>query len=480
MQIQLSDHFTYRRLLRFVLSPILMMIFTSVYSVVDGLFVSNFAGKTPFASLNFIYPVIMVLGAVGFMFGAGGTAIVSKTLGEGHKTHANRYFTLVVIVTAVCGVVLAVTGIFVVEPLARLMGADGEMVEGDMLYYCVLYARIILVALPFFMLQNLFQSFFITAEKPKLGFVFTIASGVTNIVLDALFVAVFKWGLAGAAAATAVSQAVGGIAPLIYFARQNGSLLRFTKTKWYGRIVAKSCVNGSSELLGNVAMSLVSMIYNAKLMQVAGEDGVSAFGVIMYVQFIFVAIFIGYCIGTAPIIGYNFGAQNCEELQNIFKKSMIIIAVVGVAMLALAEGLADVIAMLFFNRLMIKDGMTAYEIAEIERQIQVLRPMTANGLRLYSICFIFAGFNMFCSSMFTALNNGLISAISSFARTLVFQIGAIFVLPLFLGLNGIWLSTVAAEFLTLILSVVLFIANNKRYQYVKLRRKPDNQISPLQ
>ena len=463
-----------------MLSPILMMIFTSVYSVVDGLFVSNFAGKTPFASLNFIYPVIMVLGAVGFMFGAGGTAIVSKTLGEGHKTHANRYFTLVVIVTAVCGVVLAVTGIFVVEPLARLMGADGEMVEGDMLYYCVLYARIILVALPFFMLQNLFQSFFITAEKPKLGFVFTIASGVTNIVLDALFVAVFKWGLAGAAAATAVSQAVGGIAPLIYFARQNGSLLRFTKTKWYGRIVAKSCVNGSSELLGNVAMSLVSMIYNAKLMQVAGEDGVSAFGVIMYVQFIFVAIFIGYCIGTAPIIGYNFGAQNCEELQNIFKKSMIIIAVVGVAMLALAEGLADVIAMLFFNRLMIKDGMTAYEIAEIERQIQVLRPMTANGLRLYSICFIFAGFNMFCSSMFTALNNGLISAISSFARTLVFQIGAIFVLPLFLGLNGIWLSTVAAEFLTLILSVVLFIANNKRYQYVKLRRKPDNQISPLQ
>lgn len=480
MQIQLSDHFTYRRLLRFVLSPILMMIFTSVYSVVDGLFVSNFAGKTPFASLNFIYPVIMVLGAVGFMFGAGGTAIVSKTLGEGHKTHANRYFTLVVIVTAVCGVVLAVTGIFVVEPLARLMGADGEMVEGDMLYYCVLYARIILVALPFFMLQNLFQSFFITAEKPKLGFVFTIASGVTNIVLDALFVAVFKWGLAGAAAATAVSQAVGGIAPLIYFARQNGSLLRFTKTKWYGRIVAKSCVNGSSELLGNVAMSLVSMIYNAKLMQIAGEDGVSAFGVMMYVQFIFVAIFIGYCIGTAPIIGYDYGAQNREELQNIFKKSMIIIAVVGVAMLALAEGLADVISMMFFNKSMIKDGMTADEIAEIERQIQVLRPMTANGLRLYSICFIFAGFNMFCSSMFTALNNGLISAVSSFARTLVFQIGAIFVLPLFLGLNGIWLSTVAAEFLTLILSVVLFIANNKRYQYVKLRRKPDNQISPLQ
>lgn len=474
MQIQLSDHFTYKRLLRFVLSPILMMIFTSVYSVVDGLFVSNYAGNTPFAAANFIYPLIMVLGAVGFMFGAGGTAIVSKTLGEGHKTHANRYFTLVVIVTAVCGVVLAVAGIFSVESIARLMGAEGEMVEGDMLYYCVLYARIILMALPFFMLQNLFQSFFITAEKPKLGFIFTVASGVTNIILDALFVAVFGLGLMGAAIATAISQTVGGVAPIVYFACKNNSLLRFTKTKWYGRIVAKSCVNGSSELLGNIAMSLVSMIYNAKLMQIGGENAVSAFGVIMYVQFIFVAIFIGYCIGTAPIIGYNFGSQNRSELQNIFKKSMIIMAVVGVAMLALSEGLADVISMLFFNDSMIKDGMTSDKIAEVTEQIAILRPMTANGLRLYSVCFLFVGFNMFCSSMFTALNNGLISAISSFARTLIFQISCIFVLPLLLGLNGIWLSTVVAELLTVILSAVLFIVNNKRYRYVNIGKKLTN------
>ncbi len=471
MQVQLSDHFTYKRLLRFVLSPILMMIFTSVYSVVDGLFVSNFAGDKPFAALNFIYPVIMVLGAVGFMFGAGGTAIVSKTLGEGHKTHANRYFTLVVIVTAVCGTVLAVVGIFSVEHIARLMGATGEMVEGDMLYYCVLYARIILIALPFFMLQNLFQSFFITAEKPKLGFVFTVASGVTNIVLDALFVAVFDWGLKGAAIATAVSQTVGGVAPIVYFACKNSSLLRFTKTKWYGRIVAKSCVNGSSELLGNIAMSLVSMVYNAKLMQIAGENGVSAFGVIMYVQFIFVAIFIGYCIGTAPIIGYNYGAANSDELQNIFKKSMVIITVVAVAMIALSESLADVISMLFFNDSMIKDGMSSEQIAQIKAQIEILRPMTARGLRLYSICFAFAGFNMFCSSMFTALNNGLISAISSFARTLVFQIAAIFVLPLLMGLDGVWLATVVAEGLTLILSVILFIFNNKRYRYVPIKSR---------
>lgn len=466
MQIQLSDHFTYKRLLRFVLSPVLMMIFTSVYSVVDGLFISNFAGKTPFAAVNFIFPVIMVLGAVGFMFGAGGTAIVSKTLGEGHKTHANRYFTLVVIVTFACGVVLAVVGIVSVEAIARLMGATG-----DMLYYCVLYARIILIALPFFMLQNLFQSFFITAEKPTLGFVFTIASGLTNFALDALFVAVFKLGVVGAAIATAISQAVGGIAPIIYFACKNNSLLRFTKPKWYGRIVAKSCVNGSSELLGNIAMSLVSMIYNAKLIQIAGEDGVSAFGVIMYVQFIFVAIFIGYCIGTAPIIGYNFGAQNKAELQNIFTKSMIILSVVGVTMLALAEGLADVIATLFFKSEPADSNMTVEQIEEYKLMIANLRQMTANGMRLYSVSFVFCGFNMFCSSMFTALNNGVISAVSSFSRTLVFQILSIFILPIFWGINGVWVATVVAEGLSLVLSVILFAVNNKRYQYVKTKQK---------
>ena len=467
MQVQLSDHFTYKKLIRFVLSPVLMMIFTSVYSVVDGLFVSNFAGEKQFAALNFIYPVIMVLGAVGFMFGAGGTAIVSKTLGEGHKTHANRYFTLVVIVTAACGVVLSVVGIFTIRYIALLMGATDEMLE-----YCVQYATIILIALPCFMLQNLFQSFFITAEKPKLGFIFTVASGVANIFMDALFVAVLKMGVRGAAIATAISQTVGGLAPVIYFACKNGSLLRFSKPKWYGRIVAKSCVNGSSELLGNIAMSLVSMIYNAKLLDIAGRNGVSAFGVIMYVQFIFVAIFIGYCIGTAPIVGYNFGAQNKEELRNIFKKSMIIIAVVAVVMVALAESLADVISQLFFNDKSVDvSELTEEEIAAAYAQMKLLREMTANGLRLYSICFLFAGFNMFCSSFFTALNNGLMSAISSFARTLVFQIACIFVLPLWLGLNGIWLATVVAEGLTIVLSVILFAANNRRYGYIKTKKQ---------
>ena len=445
MTIQLSDHFTYKRLLRFVLAPIFMMIFTSIYSVVDGFFVSNFAGHDSFVAINLIFPVIMILGCVGFMFGAGGTAIVSKTLGEGNKKLANEYFTLVTAVTFVIGAVFGASFYFVLPHVVTIIGGTGAQADD-----AVVYSRILMASMPFFMLQNLFQSFFITAEKPKLGFVFTVCSGVTNMALDALFIAVFKWGIAGAAVATALAQAVGGIAPVIYFACKNSSLLRFVKTKWYGRALLKACFNGSSELLGNIAMSLVSIIYNLQLFKIAGAngDGVAAFGVIMYVQFVFIAMFIGYCLGVAPIVGYDFGAQNRKELQNVFKKSLIIIAITSVVMTALAVSLADAIAWVYMW------GDTPELI-----------PMTARGMRLYSICFLFSGFCMFCSSFFTALNNGLISAIVSFMRTLVFQIVCIYVLPIFLGLDGIWLATPVAEFLSVVLCLVMFIVNNKKYGY---------------
>ena len=444
MKIQLSDNFTYRKLLRFCMGPIFMMIFTSIYSVVDGIFVSNFAGEDPFVAINLIFPVIMILGAVGFMFGAGGTAIVSKTLGEGDRKRANEYFTLVVIVTFVLGVVLGAGFFFLIRPIAVLIGAEGNVLDD-----AVIYAKILICAIPFFMLQNLFQSFFITAEKPTLGFIFTVCSGVTNMVLDALFIAVFKCGVVGAAVATGLSQFVGGLLPVIYFISKNSSLLRFVKTKWYGKAILQSCINGSSELLGNIAMSLVSIIYNWQLLKIAGEAGVAAFGVIMYVSFVFVAIFIGYCLGVAPIVGYNFGAKNSKELQNIFKKSMIILAVTGVTMCALSVALAKAIAWIFVR-----------ENAE-------LMTMTTRAMRLYSICFLFSGFCMFCSSFFTALNNGLISAIVSFGRTLIFQIVCIFVLPLLLGLDGIWISTPIAEILSVVLSFVMFAVNNKRYGYIR-------------
>ena len=442
MKIQLSDNFTYRKLLRFCMGPVLMMIFTSIYSVVDGIFVSNFAGEDPFVAINLIFPVIMILGAFGFMFGAGGTAIVSKTLGEGDKKRANEYFTLVVIATFVLGFVLAGGFFFALRPIAILIGAEGNVLED-----AVIYSKILLGAMPFFMLQNLFQSFFITAEKPNLGFIFTVASGVTNMVLDALFIAVFKFGVVGAAVATALAQVVGGVLPVIYFARKNSSLLRFVKPKFYGKAILKSCFNGSSELLGNIAMSLVSMIYNWQLLKIVGEEGVAAFGVLMYVSFVFVAIFIGYCLGVAPIVGYNFGAQNRLELQNVFKKSLIIISVIGVAMCLFGVALAYPIAWIFV------------------RNNDSLMEMTTRAMRLYSIGFLFSGFCMFCSSFFTALNNGLISAIVSFGRTLVFQIVCIFVLPLLLGLDGVWLATPVAELLSVILCVVMFTVNNRRYGY---------------
>ena len=449
--IQLSDHFTYKRLLRFVLAPIFMMIFTSIYSVVDGFFVSNFAGYDAFVAINLIWPVLMILGCVGFMFGAGGTAIVSKTLGEGDNKRANEYFTLVVAVTFVVGAVLGVAFYFVLPYVVTLIGGKGAQAAD-----AINYGRILMISMPFFMLQNLFQSFFITAEKPKLGFIITVCSGVTNMALDALFIAVFDWGIVGAAVATAIAQAVGGITPVVYFACKNSSLLRFVKTKWYGKALLKACFNGSSELLGNVAMSLVSIIYNLQLFKIAGEEGngVAAYGVIMYVQFVFVSIFIGYCLGVAPIVGYNFGAQNRLELQNVFKKSLIVIAVTSVVMTVLSVSLADAVAWVF-----------------MWRKTPDLIPMTAHGMRLYSICYLFCGFCMFCSSFFTALNNGLISAIVSFLRTLVFQIVAIFVLPIFLGLDGIWLATPVAELLSALISLVMFVANNKRYGYVANRTK---------
>ncbi len=446
VMIQLSDHFTYKRLLRFVASPILMMIFCSIYSVVDGLFVSNFVGQDAFTAVNLIYPFIMVLSAIGFMFGTGGTAIVSKTMGEGKDKLAKQYFTLIVVVAGICGVIVAGVGIILRRTVATWMGAEGVVLD-----LCADYGLILMLALPCFILQNMFQSFLSTAAKPTLGFVFTIASGVANMILDAVFVAWFKWGVKGAAVATAISQTIGGVAPLIYFCCKNSSKLRFAKFRWYGKVVLKACTNGFSELLGNISMSLVAMLYNKQLMRLVGDSGVDAYGVMSYVQFVFVAIYIGYCIGVTPIVGYNYGAQSKPELQNVFSKSLKLLTISSLAMVALGVGLAQPIAKIFVG----------YNDS--------LYQMTVDGMRLYSICYLFVGFNMFASCFFTALNNGVVSAVISFGRTLVFQVVCIYVLPIFLGLNGIWLSTVVAEALSLLLSIIMLTAFRNRYGYVRAR-----------
>lgn len=442
MNIQLSDHFDYKRLLRFTFPSIVMMIFTSIYGVVDGIFVSNFVGKTPFAAINLIMPFLMIFSAVGFMIGTGGSALVSMTLGMGRREKANELFSMLIAVTAALGLVLTIVGLAFLRPVAIAFGAQGEMLE-----YCVRYGRIIMPALTFFMLQNTFQSFMVTAEKPKLGLAVTVAAGLTNIVLDALFVAVFRWGLVGAAAATALSQVVGGAAPLAYFLRENGSLLRLTRFRPDWRALIKTCANGSSEMMTNVSMSLVNMLYNVQLMRFAGEDGVAAYGVIMYVNFIFISIFVGYSIGSAPVIGYHFGAQHEDELKSLYSKSLRLIAAAGVVLTSLAEALATPLARIFVG----------YDAA--------LLAMTSRAFRIYALSFAVMGFNIFGSSFFTALNNGLVSALISFLRTLLFQVAMVLLLPAAFGLDGVWAAIVAAELLALGVTAYFFVRMKKTYRY---------------
>lgn len=440
--IQLSDHFTYKKLFRFCLPPIVMMIFTSIYGVVDGLFVSNFVGKVPFAAINLIYPFVMILGGVGFMIGTGGSAWVAKTLGEGDAKNACRYFTMMIKLTTILGIVLSVIGIALLRPISCLLGATEAMLDD-----CVMYGRIVLGFNTAFMLQNVFQTFLTTAEKPKLGLAATVAAGITNMTLDALFIAVFKWGVAGAALATGISQCVGGILPLIYFLRPNGSLLRLVKTKMEGSVLVKACANGSSELMSNIAASLVSVLYNLQLLRLEGENGVAAYGTLMYIQFIFIAVFIGYTIGTAPVISYHYGAQNHDELKNLLRKSLILMGAAGVIMMILAKVLAGPLATIFVG----------YDAKLFE--------MTKHAFQLFSFSFLLAGINIFASAFFTALNNGGISAAISFLRTLVFQVLSVLILPIFFELDGIWWAITVAELLASFITLTFLIAKRKKYHY---------------
>lgn len=443
MKIQLSEHFTYKKLLRFTGPTVLMMIFTSLYGIVDGLFVSNFVGKTAFAAVNLILPFPTILSALGFMIGTGGSALVSKTMGEGNDKKANSLFSLMVYLTLVLGTGIAVIGVAFVPQVAALLGAKGEMIAN-----CVTYGRIYLLALPLFMLQYVFQSFLVVAEKPKLGLAVTLAAGVTNMILDAVFMAVFHWGVAGAALATAISQAIGGGLPLIYFLTPNKSRLRLGKTKMDGKAVLKTCTNGSSELMTNISSNIVNILFNYQLMQFAGEDGVSAYGVLMYCNFVFTSVFLGYSIGTAPIIGFQYGAANHTELKSLLKKSVWIIGIFSVILLGLAELLASPLSRVFVG----------YD--------SELLALTQRAFRIYSVMFLFCGFNIYGSAFFTALNNGLVSAVISFLRTLVFQIGCVLIFPVFWGIDGIWISVVAAELLSLLVTVFCIFRYRNRYHYI--------------
>lgn len=440
--IQLSDHFTCERLLRFTFPSIVMLIFTSIYGVVDGFFVSNFVGKTPFAAVNLIMPYLMILGCVGFMFGTGGSALISKTMGEGQDGRANEIFSLLIYVSAACGVALAVLGTLFLRPMASLMGAEGQLLED-----CVIYGTINLLGLPFYILQFEFQCLFATAEKPRLGLYVTVAAGVTNMALDALFVGLFRWGLVGAAAATAMSQLVGGAAPLFYFGRRNSSRLRLVRCGFDGRVLRRVCANGSSELMSNISMSLVSMLFNVRLIQYAGEDGIAAYGVLMYVSMIFQAVFLGYSVGAAPVIGYHHGAGNYGEGRGLLRRSLGIIAVFSLLMFAAGQTLARPLSLLFVG----------YD--------PELLAITVRAFAIFSFSFLFSGMAIFGSSFFTALNDGLTSALISFLRTLVFQCLAVTLLPMVWELDGIWASTVVSDALAVAVTALFLLGKRKRYHY---------------
>lgn len=444
MNSTFSGHFGYRRLLRVTLPSIVMMIFTSIYCVTDGFFVSNFAGKAAFTAVNFIMPYLMILGCVGFLFGTGGSALIGKTMGEGDRKHADRLFSMVICVTALSGLALGVLGIVLLRPVAELLGAEGELLEN-----CVRYGRLILIANPAYVLQFAFQCLFATAGKPKLGLAVTVAAGVTNMVLDALFVGVFRWGIAGAAVATSLSQCVGGLLPLLYFlGKWNRSELHLTRFRFDGRALGRICGNGSSELMSNISSSLVSMLYNFQLMRLAGEDGVSAYGVLMYVQFIFISLFVGYSIGCAPVAGYHYGAQNHGELKNLLGKSVLLMGGGGVVLTALAMALAQPMAHLFVG----------YDAG--------LFALTVHAFRLFAWSFLLAGFNIFTSGFFTALNNGAVSAAISFLRTLVFQSASVLILPVFFGVDGIWWAITVAEVFAFLISGMFLLLKRNKYHYM--------------
>ena len=428
MKIQLSEHFTYKKLVKFTIPTIIMMIFTSIYGIVDGIFVSNCVGSKPFAALNLIYPAIMVL--------------VSKTMGEGDKKRANEYFSMLIYLLIIISIIFTVLGIVFIKPISKLLGADETMLTD-----CIVYGRTLMFFLLPFTLQNTFQSFLIVAEKPTFGLIVSIATGITNMILDCIFVYIFKMGLFGAAFATGISQVIGAVIPLIYFIRNNDNTLKLVKSKFDLKAIFQTCVNGSSEMLTNLSMSLVTILYNMQLMKYAGSDGVVAYGIIMYVSFIFIGTYLGYSIGTAPIISYHYGAGNTEELKCLLKKSLILIGITAIIMTGIAELSSKLLASIF-----------------VSYDLEVLN-MTTTAIRLFSISFIIIGFNIFASSFFTALNNGLVSAIISFLRTLVFQVIAIVVLPLIWGLDGIWFAVVVAELFSLIVSIIFLICNRKKYKY---------------
>ncbi len=452
-EIHLSDHFTFKKILKFTLAPILMMMFTSIYWIVDGFFISNYIGTSAFAGVNLIFPIVMIVACLGFMFGAGGAALVSKKLGEKDNEGANKTFSLITYTTFVVGIITSIIVFFLVRPIAEAFASINSIeTTEEMIDSATLYGRIMIGGVSIYVMQGYFHSFFAVNEKSMLGFFFTVIAGITNMILDYVLIGLLDLGVAGAASASLSGMLVGALGPFLYFRFSKDNLIKLGKTTFNFKDIAKSALNGSSEFVSNVASSIVTIVYNIQLLKYIGEDGVSAYGVIGYVCFIFFSVFIGYSMGIAPVIGYNFGAKNKDELTNVLNKSLIIIGIAGVIMTAFAVSLASPISYIFTN------------------SSESLHQLSTHAMMIFSICYLITGFSMFGSAFFTALNNGVLSAIISICRTLVFQLSAVFVLPLIFGVDGIWASIIVAEFLSMVMTLVLIFTNRKKYGYEVFKR----------
>ena len=441
-KIQLSDHFTYKKLIRYSIPMIGVLILTSIYGVVDGLFISNVEGDIAFSAVNLILPGVMMFSSIGFMMGSGGAAIVSKTLGEGKKEKASQYFSMIVYFLIIIGIVCAILGCILTKQISSLLGASEKMEK-----YCIEYGRVLFLFLPFMMLQYMFQSFFAVAEKPNVGLLITLCAGITNAIGDYLLIVVFRLGITGAAVASGASMVVGSVPAIIYFAFKKDLKFKLVPTKFDWKALGHTMSNGSSEMVTNISMSFVNMLYNAQLMKYYGENGVSAYGVIMYVGFIFSGCYMGVSQAVAPVVGYNYGASNEEELKNVFKKSLIILAVMAIFLTGSAEALSKPLAYVLFSH------------------NEELLKLTTYAIRLYAIGYTISWINIFGSAFFTGLNNGLVSAIISFGRMLVFQLATIFILPLIFDSTGLWLAMPVSEVFSLIVTVTFFITMRKKYNY---------------
>ncbi len=442
MNTTISQKFTLTSLLKFALPTTIMMVVLSIYTLVDGVFVSNFVGELAFSAINIIFPFISLIFALGIMAATGGNALVANNLGQGDDEKARENFTLIVIFATGLGLLLMMVGIVFNKEIARLLGATPLIEE-----YARDYLSTLAPFIPLAIWMGFSQILFVTIGKPTLGLIATLVGGITNIIFDYLFIVVMNMGIKGAALGTGLGYSLPGLFFIYYFLFHRKNSLYFVKPRWRARVLLKTFTNGSSEFVANLATSITTFMFNLIILDLAGEQGVAAIGIILYAQFLLMSAFLGYAQGVAPIFSYAYGARDHLQLKKVFSISIRVIILFSLAIASFSYFASSSIVGIF-----------------VERQSQVFS-LAKNGFSVFSLSFLFMGVNIFSSSLFTAFSNGKISASISFLRTLVFILGYLLFLPRFLGLPGVWLAIPLAEFTTMFFSISYLTIQRKKYHY---------------